>query len=97
MYKRDNEQRQQWISSARREAERISKDIDFVVEKIKTKEYSLDMARSEFLWRVLDLENNYINCDEPEVAKIYTEVFEKAKAALKRVDDKIKEDGLDKV
>lgn len=97
MDKRDNEERQNWINNAKREAERISNDIDFVVEKIKTKEYSLDMARSEFLWRVLDLENHYINCDEPEIAKIYTEVYEKAKAALKRVDDKIKEEGFDKL
>ena len=97
MDKINNEERQKRIDSAKKEAERISNDIDFVVEKIKTNEYSLDMARSEFLWRVLDLENHYINCDEPEVAKIYTEVYDKAKDALKKVEEKIQEEGLDKL
>ena len=97
MSKKDLEQKNKWIESAKKEAGQISKDIDFVIEKIKTKEYSLEMAKDEFLWRVLDLENHYVYSDIPEINEIYQEVLDKTRAALKRVEERIQEEGLDKL
>ena len=94
--KQKQEQIKHWVSLAKKEAERISNDIDFVIEKIKSKEYGLDMAKEELLWRVLDMESHYVNCDISEVNEVYQEVLDKARAALKRVEEKIQEEGLDK-
>jgi len=97
MSKKDLEQKNKWIESAKKEAGQISNDMDFVIEKIKTKEYSLEMAKDEFLWRALDLENHYVNSDIPEINEIYQEVLDKTRAALKRVEERIQEEGLDKL
>ena len=94
--KAEQERKMQWIESAKKEAAIISNDIDEVIEFVKTGKYSLEMAKDEFLWRVLDLENHYINTDVPEINEVYKEVFEKAKAALERVKEKMQEEGLDK-
>ena len=90
MNKYEIERKKIWIEDAKKEAKRISNDIDFVIEKLKTKEYCLEMAHDEFLWRVLDLENHYVNGDFQEINEIYQEVLDKAKAALERVKEKIR-------
>ena len=97
MDKKDLEEKNVLIERAKIEAENISKDIDFVIEKIKTKEYDLLMAKEEFSWRIEDMEKFYFNNEHTEVNEIYQEVLDKVKAALKRVEDKIQEEGLDKL
>jgi len=91
------EEKNKAIEAARIEAVKILNDIDFIIEKIKTKEYDLILAREEFAWRVEDLEKYYFKSEYSEVHEIYQEVLDKAKAALKRAEEKIQEEGLDKL
>jgi len=96
MNKSELEEKRELIERVKKEAESISKDIDFVIEKIKSKEYSLEMAKEEFSWRIEDMEKFYFNNEYTEVNEIYQEVLDKAKAALKRVEEKLNQQESEK-